>query len=165
MKNIALSLVLFFMVMGNRTLASSEFHLLVKTDTTKTSTYKVLGKSKNIESVEIRKSKKSGQIVYITVGKKKLTSVNNNSTAYGVVGKSESVEAKSETGPIFDNIEVLNGGYDNIKVDKKSTTQNFYTLTNINFPLRLRLHAGTEYIDFELKEAGRWDVDINYKNN
>ncbi|WP_124557828.1 hypothetical protein [Pedobacter sp. KBW01] len=165
MKNIALSLLLFCMVMGNRTFGNTRLHLTNKTDTIKTTTYKVLGKSKNIESVEIRKSKKTGHIVYITIGKKKLNAINNNSTAYGVVGKSESVEAKSETGPVFDNIEVLNGGYDNIKVDKKSTSQNFYTLTNINFPLRLRMHAGTEYIDFELKEAGRWDVDIKYKNN
>lgn len=153
------------MIMGNRTFANPGLQLIIKTDTIKTSTYKVLEKSKNIESVEIRKSKKTGHIIYITIGRKKLNSANNNSTAYGLVGKSESVEAKSETGPVFDNIEVLNGGYDNIKVDKKSTTQNFYTLTNINFPLRLRMHAGTEYIDFELKEAGRWDVDINYKNN
>ncbi|MGM9475071.1 hypothetical protein ACS5PU_01525 [Pedobacter sp. GSP4] len=165
MKNFALTLLLLTTLMANRTFATFRSGLKSENDTTKTALYTVLAKSQNIESVEIRKSKKSGQIVFITIGKKKLSAVNNNSTGYGVVGTSESAEVRNQTGPTFDNIEVLNGGYDSIKVDKKSTTQNFYTLTNINFPLRLRLHAGTELIDFELKEPGRWDVDINYKNN
>ena len=134
-------------------------------DTSKTENSILLSKSPSIESVTMRKSKKKGNVIYITFGKKKLNTVDNNTTAIGMPGKSESKEAKNATGPLFDQIEVLNGGYDEIKVDKVSTSQNIYTIDKISFPLRLKMHSGKEYVEFEIKDAGRWDVDINYKNN
>lgn len=166
MKNIALSIALLLSIAAvNESTASIKVERKSVTDTTKTPNYVVFGKSSNIASVEIRKIKKPGNIVYITVGNKSSSLGNNNSTAIGLQGKSESKEARNATGPTFDQIEVLNGGYDEIKVDKLSTTQNIYTIKNINFPLRLKMQSGKDYVEFEIKETGRWDVNVNYKNN
>ncbi len=158
-----LSLALVLVVLGSQSFAKAGFKNPPATDTTQT--YTVFGKSAAIESVMIRKSKKKGNVLYIAVGNKKLNTTDNNVTGIGLAGKSESREARSATAPIFDQIEVLNGGYDEIKVDKVSTTQNIYTIEKINFPLRLKLHSGNDFVEFELKDAGRWDINVNYKNN
>jgi hypothetical protein len=163
MKNLMLSLALMLVAFSSKSFATVEFKNQTVIDSTQT--YTVLGKSLAIESVSIRKSKKKGNILYVSVGNKKLNATDNNVTGLGLQGKSESKEARNATGPVFDQIEVLNGGYDEIKVDKLSSTQNVYTIKNINFPLRLKMHSGKEYVEFELKDTGRWDVNVNYKNN
>jgi hypothetical protein len=163
MKNLMLSLALMLVAFSSKSFATVEFKNQTVIDSTQT--YTVLGKSPAIESVMIRKSKKKGNILYVSVGNKKLNATDNNVTGVGLQGKSESKEARNATGPVFDQIEVLNGGYDEIKVDKLSSTQNVYTIKNINFPLRLKMHSGKEYVEFELKDTGRWDVNVNYKNN
>jgi hypothetical protein len=163
MKNLMLSLALMLVAFSSKSFATVEFKNQTVIDSTQT--YTVLGKSPAIESVMIRKSKKKGNILYVSVGNKKLNATDNNVTGVGLQGKSESKEARNATGPVFDQIEVLNGGYDEIKADKLSSTQNVYTIKNINFPLRLKMHSGKEYVEFELKDTGRWDVNVNYKNN
>jgi len=163
MKNLMLSLALMFVAFNSKSFTIIEFKNRTSIDSTQT--YTVISKSPAIESVMIRKSKKKGNILYVSVGTKKLNATDNNITGLGLQGKSESKEARNATGPVFDQIEVLNGGYDEIKVDKLSTTQNIYTIKNINFPLRLKMHSGKDYVEFELKDAGRWDVSVNYKNN
>jgi hypothetical protein len=163
MKNLMLSLALMLVAFSSKSFTTIEYKNLSSIDSTQT--YIVLGKSPAIESVVVRKSKKKGNILYVSVGNKKLNATDNNMTGLGLQGKSESKEARNASGPVFDQIEVLNGGYDEIKVDKLSTTQNIYTIKNINFPLRLKMHSGKDYVEFELKDAGRWDVNVNYKNN
>ncbi|KQM75962.1 hypothetical protein ASE74_20415 [Pedobacter sp. Leaf216] len=163
MKNLTSFIALILIVFSIKSYAATEFKSSVSADTTQA--YKVIAKSPAIASVTIRKSKKSGNMLYVSVGIKKLNAQDNNVTGIGLQGKSESKEARNATGPVFDQIEVLNGGYDEIKVDKVSTTQNMYTIKNINFPLRLKMHSGKDYVEFEIKDAGRWDVNVNYKNN
>ncbi|WP_316845714.1 hypothetical protein [Pedobacter psychrodurus] len=163
MKNLMLSLALMLVAFSSKSFTTIEYKNLSSIDSTQT--YIILGKSPAIESVIVRKSKKKGNILYVSVGNKKLNATDNNMTGLGLQGKSESKEARNASGPVFDQIEVLNGGYDEIKVDKISTTQNIYTIKNINFPLRLKMHSGKDYVEFELKDAGRWDVNVNYKNN
>ncbi len=158
-----LSLALMLVAFSSKSFTTIEYKNLSSIDSTQT--YIILGKSPAIESVIVRKSKKKGNILYVSVGNKKLNATDNNMTGLGLQGKSESKEARNASGPVFDQIEVLNGGYDEIKVDKISTTQNIYTIKNINFPLRLKMHSGKDYVEFELKDAGRWDVNVNYKNN
>lgn len=164
MKNTALFFsILLMMVISNSSPASIRIYERPLADTIKASNYTIFDKSTNIESIKIRKSKKTGSIVYITLGLRDFSAGNNDATGYGVVGESKSREEQNASGPVFDNIEVLAGGYKDIKVDKLSATQNEFTLENITFPLRLKMHAGKEFIEFELKEVGRWDVDVKYK--
>lgn len=163
MKIAKLLLITLLIAFSSKSFSAKKYETL--SDTTKLTNSVLLAKSLAIESVKFRKNKKKGEILYIRVGKKGYITSNSNSTAYGIAGKSETQEARNATGPIFDSIEVLNGGYDEINVDKLSVSQNLYTIKKINFPLRLKLHSGKEFVEFELKEAGVWDIDINYKNN
>ncbi|MCX2474725.1 hypothetical protein OQZ33_10330 [Pedobacter sp. MC2016-05] len=157
MKKLTLLIALLLMFTGFHVYSS------VKTTIDRDSNFVVFNKSKNIEEVKIRKSKKSGAVLYITVGVPQKTASNNNVTAIGISGKSESEELRNKKGPIFDHIEVLNGGYDDIKVDKLNSSQNVYTIEKVNFPLRLKVKSGNEQVEFELKEVGKWNVEINYK--
>lgn len=67
--------------------------------------------------------------------------------------------------PLFDKIEILNGKYEDIKVSPDTKYRNLFTLTGLEFPLRLKLKSGLETIDFELLEVGEWNIDIELKNN
>ena len=119
--------------------------------------------STEIESVIITKNDKKGNVLYIKLGYRTFNGANNNSTALGIAGKSRSRESQSVSAPVFDKVEILSGNYEEIKADKLSTTQNLFTLKNIEFPLRLKMYVGKEYIDFELKNSGEWNITVNYK--
>ncbi|MCZ4245496.1 hypothetical protein [Pedobacter punctiformis] len=166
MKKHALYTILFLLgIAVTNTFAFVKEPQQVKIDTTQNTGYALFSKTGGIETVNIRKIKKGGNTVYVTLGIKKLEIINNNTTATGISGKSLSEQERNRVGPLFDKIDVLNGGYDDIKVDKLNADQNVYTIKNINYPLRLRMQSGKEIVEFELKEPGRWDVNINYKNN
>lgn len=162
MKKIILTFVLLLGLMSNKIFASNQNDL--KTDSTNSS-YSVIKKSSNIESVEIKKKKKADNIIFLTIGKKDTDIKNDYAVASGISGKTQGREKKEAVGPIFDKIDVLRGSYGDISVVKQTNTQNFYTLKDVIFPLHLRMHAGKELVEFEIKENGRWTIDVNYKNN
>ena len=67
--------------------------------------------------------------------------------------------------PKFDKIDILKGKYDDIKVNPDTKYRNLFTFTGLEFPIRLKLTSGLEVIDFEILEAGEWNIDIELKNN
>ncbi|WP_316804082.1 hypothetical protein [Pedobacter nototheniae] len=151
---------------ANHTFASvKDVKPFIAIDSTQEAGYKVINQSAGIETIKIRKIKKGGNILYITLGNKKQDVLNNHVASNGISGKSLSEQERDRVGPLLDKIDILNGGYDDIKIDKLNADQNVYTIKNINFPLRLSMKSGKELIEFEIKEPGRWDVNINYKNN
>ena len=119
--------------------------------------------SPEIESVTATKNKRKGNNLYIKLGYKTFADANNNSTSLGIAGKSKSRESRSVTAPAFDKVEILSGNYEEMKADKLSTTQNLFTLKNSEFPIRLKMYIGKEYIDFEVKEQGEWNIEVQYK--
>ncbi|MGY3055398.1 hypothetical protein ACVWYG_003614 [Pedobacter sp. UYEF25] len=164
MKIAAFFVILFLMAaVGIRPASSMHNAKKYLTDTVRTTAYTILGKSENIASIAVRKGKKNENIVYIKIGQSTFDGASNNGTGLGISGKSRSRESQNASGPVFDQIEILSGNYEDIKVDKISTTQNEFTLVSVHFPLRLKMHVGKEFIEFELKEPGSWDMDVRYK--
>lgn len=125
--------------------------------------YTLIRKSARIENVTFRKSKKKGSGLLITFGEKVTNLQNNNITSANVTGNTKSAEKQSEKGPEFDRIDIVEGKYEDIRVEKKSATENIYTLSNLTFPLRLLMYSGTEFVEFKLTAPGKWNLDVNYK--
>ncbi len=156
-----LAIVLFVWITASQKDASAKISSHILIDSTQTE-YTLIKKSESIESVKFKKSKKAGNTIYIIIGSAGDDNSNSNRTAIGL-SNNFSKGDQNNSGPLFDNIQQIKGGYQDIKVIKKSDTKNLYTLTNVSFPLNLIMHAGKEFVQFELKEAGRWDIDINFK--
>jgi len=125
--------------------------------------YSLIRKSAKIESVAFRKSKKKGSGLVITFGEKVLNLQNNNITSGNVTGNTKSADRQNEKGPEFDRIDIVEGKYGDIRVEKKSGTENIYTLTDLTFPLRLLMYSGTDFVEFKLTEPAKWILDVNYK--
>ncbi len=125
--------------------------------------YSLIKKSPAVKDVEFRRAKKKGSGVVITVGEKVNNLQNNNITAANVTGNTTSAEKQQQRGPEFDRIDIVEGKYGDIKVEKKSSTQNTYTITDITFPLRLLMYSGTDFVEFRLSEPAKWNIEVNYK--
>lgn len=125
--------------------------------------YTLVRKSEAIKAVEFRKGKKKGSGLLITLGARAVDLQNNNITSANVTGNTKSAEKQQQKGPEFDRIDVVEGKYGDIKVEKKSGTQNVYTLTDLTFPLRLLMYSGTDFVEFRLTEPAKWNLDVNYK--
>jgi hypothetical protein len=125
--------------------------------------YTLIRKSPGIKEVDFKRGKKKGSGLVITFGEKVTDLKSNNITAGNVTGNTKSAERLNEKGPEFDRIDIIEGKYGDIAVEKKTSTQNIYTLTNLTFPLRLVLHSGTDFVEFRLAEAAKWALDVNYK--
>jgi hypothetical protein len=132
-------------------------------ETSDSTDFAVIKKSPGIKGVEFKKGKKKGSGLVITFGEKVTDLKSNNITAANVTGNTKSADRLNEKGPEFDRIDIIEGKYVDIVVDKKSSTQNIYTLTNLTFPLRLVMHSGTDFVEFRLTEAAKWTLDVNYK--
>ncbi len=146
----------------NTITALSGKYELIKSRYTDSSGYQLLRKSIKIEAVEFKKSNKKGIGLQVIIGKKVNNIENNNITSANVTGRTTSSDKQNERGPEFDRIDIVEGKYKDIKVEKKSNTQNVYTMTDISFPLRLIMHTGDQLVEFKLTEPGKWIIDVNY---
>jgi hypothetical protein len=131
--------------------------------TTDSTGFTLIRKSAKIEKVEFWKGKKKGSGLVITFGEQVANLQNNNITSANTTGNTKSAEKQREKGPEFDRIDIVEGKYGDIKVEKKSTTENVYTLTDLTFPLRLLMYSGTDFVEFRLTETAKWNLDVNYK--
>lgn len=125
--------------------------------------YTLIKKSTGIKGIDFKKGKKKGSGLVITFGEKVTDMPNNNITSANVTGNTKSADRLNASGPEFDRIEIIEGKYGDIRVEKKSSTQNIYTLTDLTFPLRLLMYSGTEFVEFRLSEPAKWSLDVNYK--
>lgn len=164
MRNIALLVIAFVMFLAseNSTAKSIKKYPLMQ-DTVLNKDFVLHGTSSEIESATATKNKTKGNALYIKLGYRTFNAASNNSTSLGISGKSRSRESQSVSAPVFDKVEILSGNYEEMKADKLSTTQNLFTLKNSEFPLRLKMYIGKEYIDFEIKEQGEWNIEVKYK--
>lgn len=125
--------------------------------------YNLFSKTDQINTVEITKKKKPKQNgIYIYFGYP--TSMPTSNAIKGNVIGGKMGESREDL-PLFDKIEILNGKYEEIKVSPDTKYRNLFTLTGLEFPIRLKLKSGLETIDFELLEVGEWNIDIELKNN
>ena len=145
--------------------SSAKTAITNQTDTLKKGkNYNLFSKSDNVDRVDFNKSKKpKDNIVYIRFGFPKPMPSSN--TVNATVMQSNRKYTEDGTLPVFDKIDILKGKYADIKVDKETSLRNIFTLTNVEFPLHIKLHSGKESIDLELNEAGEWNIGIELKNN
>ena len=158
--NILLVALLFFTLNANAKTCNINL-----TDTLKKGkNFNLFNKSVNIDRVDISKNKKSAErIVYIRFGIPKPMPTSN--TVSGTVLQSNRKYTEDGKLPLFDKIDIIKGNYADIKIDKETNFKNIFTLTNVEFPIRLKLLSGKESVEFELNEFGKWDIDIELKNN
>jgi len=118
----------------------------------------------NIERVTFGKNKKTKQdVVYIHFGFP--TPIPSSNSINGTVLQSNRSYKDEDRLPAFEKIDILKGKYEDIKVSRETKLKNLFTLTGVQFPLRLKLNSGKETIDLELSEAGEWNITIELKNN
>ena len=126
--------------------------------------YKVLNKSKNVGEIKIRQMKsKKAAVIYLALGNKKLTNNDDNASSYGFAGTSRSEELKKQIGPTISRVSILKGRYGDMTADKKSDTQNVYTLKDIQFPLSIKVFFGSENVTLEFEQESSWDVEVGTK--
>ncbi|WP_410220469.1 hypothetical protein [Pedobacter sp.] len=158
-RKVFLLFIVLFSIANIKAFAS----ISLQTDSVKP--YTVINKSGNIEGVLISKKKKGDNKIFLMVGSREIKNKNEHAASLGISGTTESQERKDQTGPIFDKIDILSGNYSDISVVKQTTTQNLYTLKDVVFPLHLKMRDGKNFIEFEIKEKGTWDINVIYKNN
>jgi hypothetical protein len=121
------------------------------------------GKNYNIDRVDISKNKKQkDDKVFIRFGFPTPIPTSNAITSNVITSKRYNEDGSV---PVFDKIDILKGKYEDIVVSKDTKVRNLFTISRIEFPLHLKLTSGAEIIEFELNEAGQWDIWIELKNN
>ena len=136
----------------------------IPTDTLKKGKgYNLFSKTAKINSIVFNKKKKTNDhIIYIYFGYPEPVPTSNAIRSNVIGGKM--VESRDNL-PKFDKIDILKGKYDDIKVNPDTKYRNLFTFTGLEFPIRLKLTSGLEVIDFEILEAGEWNIEIELKNN
>ena len=125
--------------------------------------YNLFSKTAKINSIVINKKKKpKANMIYIYFGFPEPIPTSNAIRSNVLGGKM--VESRDNL-PKFDKIDILTGKYDEIKVNPDTKYRNLFTFTGLEFPIRLKLTSGLEVVDFEILEAGEWNIDIELKNN
>lgn len=164
MKTVLLILSLLASVHFNVAANNKQNDVQARLDTIKKGkNYTLFSKSENVESVTFSKKKKSNSdIIYIRFG------LTTPEPTFGRInGTVITSKRYKEDGtiPIFDKIEIIKGKYEDIKMSKHTKIKNLFAFLKPEFPIRLKLISGNEYIDLELLEAGEWDLEISLKNN
>jgi len=125
--------------------------------------YILFSKSGNVENISFSKSKKSQENkVYIRFGFP--APIPSSNVTNGQIITSKRYK-EGGTLPVFDKIDIIKGNYAEITTAKDTKYRSLFTLTGVEYPLRLKLTSGTETIDLELTEAGEWNMEIELKNN
>ena len=150
---------LFFSV---RTFA--EIKPVQQTDTLKKGKgYILYSKTIKVTAVTISKKKKpKADIIYIYFGFPEAAPKSNAISGSVIGGK---MGESRDNLPKFDKIDILTGKYDDIRATPDTKYRNLFAFTKVEFPIRLKLTSGLEEIDFEILEAGEWNIDIELKNN
>lgn len=155
-----MTLVLFLSISYVANSAEKSFPVL--TDTLKkTGQYLLFSKTANIEDATIIKNKKSkDQILYIKIG---FTKAESNSNAVKTAVLQGNKQYQEANNPTISEVKILKGKYEDMKAEAVTKTSTLYTLTGLEFPLRLSIMFMGETLDFELLESGKWDVDLILK--
>lgn len=126
--------------------------------------YLLFNKTLNIDNVRFTKNKKSKKtILFITYGFP--TPIPSSNTVNATVLQGNRKYKADDALPVFEKIDIINGNYKDIKVEKINAQKSLFTFSGLEFPLHLKLKSGAETIEFKLMEAGQWDIDIELKNN
>ena len=134
---------------------------LLRTDTLqKTNQYLLFSKGENIDNVRFSRNKKSkDETLFINIDYAK-TSSGSGVNQTGVQSPRQFGNADN---PTISNVRIILGKYTDMKADAVTKTATLYTLSGLQFPLRLQVFVMGEIIDFELSEPGRWNVDLILK--
>ncbi len=157
-----LLLTLFGLFFSVNTFA--EIKLIHQTDTLKKGKgYNLYSKTLKVNSVTISKKKKpKADIIYIYFGFPEAAPKSNAISGSVIGGK---MGESRDNLPKFDKIDIITGKYEEIKVTPDTKYRNLFAFSKLEFPIRLMLTSGLEVVEFEIFEAGEWNIDIELKNN
>lgn len=127
--------------------------------------YLLFSKTKDIQTVVFSKKKKSAkEEVKIHFGLPQIIPPTNNVFNSTIIVEKK-YKAEDAEAFVFDKIKILKGKYTDVVITKETFTRNLFTLTGIEFPLRLQLISREQVVDLELTEVGDWEITIELKNN
>jgi len=160
--------ILFLIIFGSfftvNLMANDYARQINPTDTVKKGNYTIFSKSDKIGTMSFTKNKKSKeQVLTIKFGYPTPMPGNNSLTSTSV--QSSRPFGDQGTTPEIKNVLILAGKYEDMTVLKDGARKNKYTLTGLTFPLHLKISSDTDIVEFELTEAGKWNIDIELKNN
>lgn len=160
MKTIKLTIVSIFLFLSNQASSSIKYRLIEIDTLQGTTQYHLFSKTSNIESVQFGKSKKSKELIlYFKIDYAK-AGTNSNENKTGVQSPRQFGDS---TNPVISNVRIITGKYTEMKADAITKTATLYTLTGLQFPLRLQVFFMGEILDFELAEPGKWNIDLILK--
>ena len=89
-------------------------------------------------------------------------------TVYDIINSAPTLDApnagkKGGTIPkqTLTDIQIQAGSFTNMVTDDRSSNyNNIYKLFGVVYPLRLILYFGTEQVDLEIFEKGKWDIFV-----
>ncbi|MEJ5994521.1 hypothetical protein WG904_08835 [Pedobacter sp. Du54] len=123
----------------------------------------LFSKSSAVDNITFSKSKKPKTTnVYIRFGFPTPIPASNVANAQVITSKRYKEDGVL---PVFDKIDILKGNYADITTSKDTKYRSLFTLTGVEYPLRLKLTSGTDTVDLELTEPGEWNMEIELKNN
>jgi hypothetical protein len=157
-----LTILTLSVIFATPLMASTYLNRPILADTIKKSNYTIFSKSSTVENLSINKNKKSTEeVLTIRFGYPNVMPTN---TIGGAIQTSKQA-VDSGVAPEIKNVVIVNGKYEDMGVVKDGSKRNKYTLTGLKFPLRLQIKSNTDIIDVELNEPGKWNIDIELKNN
>jgi len=160
MKIIRLLIASVFIILTHQAFSKVKYPAPVTDTLQKTNQYLLFSKTPDIENVEFSRSKKSkDQLLFIKIDYAK-TGTNSSENKTGV---QSSRQFGDSANPTISNVRIITGKYTDMKADAVTKTATLYTLTGLQFPLRLQVFLMGEIFDFELLEPGKWNIDLILK--
>lgn len=118
----------------------------------------VHSKTAEINSVDIKFKKSKLNAVYITLSSKSAGSTFSESPS-GNEARWAAVPP-----PQISNITLMEGFYSSFEKRTETQRSNSYQLTQVKYPLRLKIEISNQNLDIEILEEGDWEVKIMLDN-
>lgn len=116
-------------------------------------------KSAHVTEVDVKRRKSSNNNVNIN-----LTNSNSGSTYSTNPSEGHQANWQQVPPPQLTDITVLEGLYDNIQKNKENARTTSTTLSQVKYPLRIKIEISDQNVDVELLEEGDWIINVTLDN-
>ncbi|HEY0669271.1 MAG TPA: hypothetical protein VGD22_13885, partial [Sphingobacteriaceae bacterium] len=115
-------------------------------------------KSAHVTEVDVKRRKSSNNNVSIN-----LTNSNSGAT-FSTNPSGDQANWQQIPPPQLTDITVLEGLYDNIQKNKENARTTSTMLSQVKYPLRIKIEISDQNVDVELLEEGDWIINITLDN-
>jgi hypothetical protein len=117
-------------------------------------------RSAHVSSLDIAKHKKSlSRNITINLTSENAGAAYSETPPAGTLAKWASIPP-----PQITNITVMDGFYTTLQKGNENTRSNTTVLSQVTFPLRLKIEISDQSLDIEFPEAGDWTIKITLDN-